>query len=308
MTLYVDTRFLDTEALATITENGRSVTLTADPHEAEAVMVMTSFFKDREPLSMPKLKWIQLLSAGFDGAALEAYAKKGITITNAKDVYSVQIAEDVFSKILAMDRNIPAYVRQMEHGAWTRHRVDHEIMGSVCGIVGAGSIGREVAMRMKAFGATTIGLRRTEMSAPYIDTVVTGHEGFMNLLSLSDYVIVSVPLDDNTFHMFSHEAFSAMKPTALLVNVARGDVIDQDALVKALAEGRIRGAALDVTSPEPLPSDSPLWKMPNVLITPHAASESPIQVARLFGMVAANLKRYLRDEPLHHTVDVTATR
>ena len=306
MTLYVDTRFLDTEALAEITGNGRSVTLTDDPHEAEAVMVMTSFFKDHTPSSMPNLKWIQLLSAGFDGADLDAYAKKGVIITNAKDVYSVQIAEDVFSKILSMDRNIPTYAKQMDQGLWKRHRVDHEIMGSVCGIVGAGSIGREVAKRMKAFGATTIGLRRSQKSAPYIDTVVTGHEGFVTLLRQSDYVIVSVPLDDNTFHMFSGEAFSAMKPTSLLVNIARGDVIDQDALINALEEGRIRGAALDVTSPEPLPQDSPLWRMPNVLITPHAASESPRQLARLFDMVAANLKRYLLREPLHHTIDVTA--
>ncbi|MCF7932054.1 MAG: D-2-hydroxyacid dehydrogenase [Acholeplasmataceae bacterium] len=305
MLIYMDDRFLDLEALYALAETTKGFSITTDPNDfskVDVVMVMPSFFKDKELNMIPKLSWVQLMAAGYDGLDLEAFRKRNIVVTNAKDVYSIQIAEDVFSKILFLNRHLDRYHAQMKTKVWDRHRVNHEIYGSVAGIVGAGAIGIEIAKRMKAFGAKTIGYRTRQIETPHMDETVTGPAGFDRLLHESDYVIAALPLTKHTKHIFDAAVFAKMKENAMFVNIARGGIVAQDALVHALKTKTIRAAALDVTDPEPLPADHELWTMKEVLITPHVASESPFQIQRLTALLETNIRRALENASLENII------
>lgn len=295
MRLYVDRRFITDFYLEQLKEHFPDIDLLpeSDKTKAETLMVMPSFFR-RFPIDhFPDLRWVQLLSAGYDGVPLETLRERHILLTNARDVYSIQIAEDVFSKILSFNRHVTTYHEQMKKGSWERHDVFHEIHGSTVGLIGAGSIATEIAKRMKAFGAHTIGFRRKAESVPHIDRIVTDSYGLDEIYRTSDYLILSIPLNSETRHMISKDVFERMKNSALIINVARGDIIVQDDLVDALDKGSIRGALLDVTSPEPLPKNHPLWHMKQVFITPHTASESPYAYDRIYRMVHRNLTNHL---------------
>lgn len=272
--------------------------------EAEVLMVMPSFFKRVSLDRYPDLFWVQLLSAGYDGVPLDELSKRKIVLTNARNVYSIQIAEDVFSKILAFNRHVTTYHEQMKEQSWERHEVFHEIHGSTVGLIGAGSIAIEIAKRMKAFGAHTIGYKRTLENVPFFDRIVTDRNGLEEIYRQSDYLILSIPLNEKTRFMIGRDVFQKMKPSALIVNIARGDIILQDDLIDALNEGLIRGALLDVTSPEPLPKEHPLWHMKQVFITPHTASESPYVYDRLYELVRKNLSNRLSDRKLDFIVNI----
>jgi len=271
--------------------------------EAEVLMVMPSFFKHDSLRQYPDLSWIQLLSAGYDGVSLKELLERKIVLTNARNVYSIQIAEDVFSKILSFDRHVTTYYEQMKAQSWERHEVLHEIYGSTVGLIGAGSIASEIAKRMKAFGAYTIGYKRTLADVPYFDQIVTDPEGLDEIYRRSDYLILAIPLNEKTKFMIGQSVFRKMKDTALIVNVARGDIIRQSDLIDALNEGLIRGALLDVTSPEPLPKGHPLWHMNRVFITPHTASESPYAYDRLYQLVHRNLANRFQNRKLDFIVN-----
>ncbi|MFP4177429.1 MAG: D-2-hydroxyacid dehydrogenase [Acholeplasmataceae bacterium] len=304
MRIHVDRRFIPDSYVEQLKNSFPEVEFLAEERktEAEALMVMPSFFKDVSLDRYPDLVWVQLLSAGYDGVPLEALFRRRILLTNAKDVYSIQIAEDVFAKILSFDRHVMTYYEQMKEGIWERHEVRCEIHGSTVGLIGAGSIPRAVAKRMKAFGAHTIGYKRTHADIPYFDRIVTDLSGLDEIYRTSDYLILAIPLNEKTRYMVDRSVLQRMKETALLVNVARGDIIRQDDLIEALDEGRIRGALLDVTSPEPLPKEHPLWYTDRVLITPHTAAESPYIFERIYQLVHRNLADYLNGRSLDSTV------
>jgi D-2-hydroxyacid dehydrogenase (NADP+) len=271
-------------------------------YDADAIFCMPGVAVKNKLELFPNLKWIQLLTAGYDPVDVDYIHQKNIVLTNAKDVFSIQIAEDVISKILYFNKNIKAYANQMDSGTWKHHKVNHEISLSTIGIIGTGSIGLEVAKRLKAFETNIVGYKRKREELPHFDKIYYGKDGLYQVLKESDYVIISLPLNKDTFHLIGKKELQMMKPSALLINVARGDIVDQDALVEALANKTIRGAGLDVTSPEPLPSDHPLWKLRNVFITPHNSSSGPYMLKRLIDEVDDTLNRYINNETLDNII------
>lgn len=263
-------------------------------HDVEAMVIMNSSLKQINIDDYPKVKWIQLLMAGFDNINIDKIKNKGILIGNARDIFSISIAEDVFSKILLFNRNTKFYLDSMKSKTWSPIKKEPEINNSVVSILGTGSIGQEVAKRMKAFGAKKIlGYKQSKTTVPYFDEIYTDQDGLNYVIKEADYLILALPLNNNTYHIIDEEKLNLMKPTALLINVARGDVVDQDALIEALKQKKIRGAGLDVTTPEPLPVDSELWNLDNVFITPHNASSSPYMKDRLYEMTLLNLELFI---------------
>jgi phosphoglycerate dehydrogenase-like enzyme len=190
----------------------------------------------------------------------------------------------------------------MKQGIWHPIRREPELYESTVGILGTGSIGQTIASRLKAFNTHNIGYRQTKESVPFFDEIVSDEEGLIHLLKQSDYVIITLPLSEKTKHMIDKEKLSYLKKNAVLINVARGDIIDQEALVECLKKGSIRGAGLDVTTPEPLPPNHELWALPNVLITPHNSSSSPKLLSRLVELMDDNLTRYKMNQPLKFIV------
>jgi len=271
-------------------------------YDAEIIISMPGYLLKDNLKKYLKLKMICLLTAGYDTLDLTYIQSRGIVLANAKDVFSIQIAEDIFAKILYMNRNYKLYQEQMKDGVWKHHPVTHEIAESTVGIIGTGSIGQEVAKRMKAFGAKTVGYRKRNESVPHIDHLYTTKEGLYQLYQESDYIIISIPLDQHTTHFVDNHAFSLMKKDALIINVARGKIIDQDAMIHALKTNRIRGVCLDVMTPEPLPMNHELWKLSNVFITPHNASASPHVRKRLMQVVVSTLEAYLQNRKLENQV------
>lgn len=306
MIIHVDQRSMIGNSIDKLIKCFPDITFIMDAEasfEAEAIFAMPYFFKEQRLKDYPHLKWIQNLAAGYDKVEFPYIRQRGIVFCNARDVYSTQIAEDVFAKILDFNRHLHTYHLQMATGDWGRHKVHHEIAGATAGIIGTGSIASTVAKRMKAFEATVLGYRRKNEPAPFFDAIYTGRQGLLKMLSQSDYVIVTAALNHETRHLLDDEAFAHMKSNAFVVNIARGELIDQDALVRALESKRIAGAGLDVTTPEPLPPNHPLWRFKQVLITPHASSESPYVHERLDDLVHENLRRYRNHEPLLNIID-----
>ena len=250
------------------------------------------------------LKWIQLPSAGADGYTDRRLYYRGDTVlTNSSGVFSQPIAEHVIGMILAFYRNISLYIDRKKYKSWDRFDA-RDFYGSTVGIVGLGSIGSEVAKRSRALGAKVLAFKRTYAEKPdYVDELMYGDEGLDKLLELSDSVVLALPNTNKTKGILSEGRLRMMKKNAFIVNIGRGALIDQDALIRALKEKWISGAGLDVTSPEPLLKDSPLWDMPNVIITPHASGSSPTNIKRQFDIFYKNLTLYIEGKPLENQVD-----
>jgi D-2-hydroxyacid dehydrogenase (NADP+) len=270
--------------------------------DSSIAIIMPNFANKTYLDQMPNLKMVQLLTAGFDQLDLNYFKSRNILLAYAKDVFSIQIAEDIFSKILYFNRNLNVFHEQMKQKTWKYMKVNHEIYGSTIGIIGAGSIGIEVAKRMKAFQTKVYGYKKTLENLDYFDQVYNDRKGLEKILKESDYIIISIALSKETYHLIGNKELELMKDSALLINVARGDVIDQEALYNALKHKTIRGAGLDVTSPEPLPSENLLWSLDNILITPHNASSSPYVNLRLIHQVKNSIHRYLKNEKLDNIV------
>lgn len=273
-----------------------------DSFDADVIVSMGSLLEPKSLERYPNLKWIALISAGYDHVDLDYLKKRNIMLTNAKDVFSIQIAEDIISKIMFFNRNLGFHYEKQKERAWKYKSVSNEIYGSTIGILGTGSIGQHVAKRLKAFDTKIIGYKRTFDHIPYFDMIYTEKHGLYELLKESDYVIVALALNDQTKHILDAKALSMMKTNALIINVARGDVIDQQALTKALVSHQIRGAALDVTSPEPLPETDVLWTLDNCFITPHNASASPKIHERIRDEIEDTIDRVIHQKELDNRI------
>ncbi|MCF7931437.1 MAG: D-2-hydroxyacid dehydrogenase [Acholeplasmataceae bacterium] len=270
--------------------------------DAEAILAMPGFLKKENLDQFKNLKWVQVLTAGFDTIDLEYFKSRNIIFTNAKDVFSIQIAEDVFSKILYFNRHIRKHIDHMTKEEWQYEPVHHEIANSTVGILGTGSIGSEIAKRMKAFDARVIGYKSKPSELPYFDTIYHDLKGLNQLYQQSDYIIVALPLNQSTYHFIGKEAFEMMKDQVVFINIARGDIVDQEALIHAIKQQKVRGAGLDVMSPEPLPQDNELWKMEEVLITPHNSSSSPHVNQRLMTAVIDSILCYKTDKKFKNRI------
>jgi phosphoglycerate dehydrogenase-like enzyme len=257
----------------------------------------------------PRVQWIQLLSAGAERCvSIPAVPERDILVTNMQRVGGPVMAEHVMAMTLALARGLQTYVREQEAGRWNRDAVGDEgsmaLQGKTMLIAGLGGIGTEVARRAYAFDMRIIATRASSKAAPPYVSHVGPPEELMTLLREADVVVNSLPLTPETKGLFDARAFAAMKPRALFINVGRGATVVTTELTRALAEKRLGGAGLDVTDPEPLPPDSPLWKMPNVIITPHVSTDSDFGTERHWQIARENLRRYVAGERMLSVVDV----
>ncbi len=272
---------------------------------AEAEVVLAGRWSDELWQSAPNLRWVQSGGAGVERFLTPDFVASPIILTNAAGVYAIPIADHVLALMLAFSRGLPRHFRNQADHKWEWDGGD-ELNGKCLGIVGMGGIGRELAKRAKAFGMRVIATRRRpDQPSPFADQV-RGADAVPWLLAESDYVVLCAALTPETRHMIAEAELAAMKPTAHLINVGRGGLVDEPALIRALEAGRIAGAGLDVTAEEPLPADSPLWSMPNVIITPHSSGSSPRSHERLMDLFCKNLGRYLAGRELLNVVDKQA--
>ena len=251
------------------------------------------------------VKWMHFISAGREGYE-ELGWPPGIVVSYAGGGVAPAGAEHAMALMLALGRRVPDMVRTvMARRAWDRTLVAphaRSLEGGTLAIVGYGHIGRELAKRARAFDMRIVTVARSPQRDALVDEALP-LASLHQALAQADVVVVAIALTPETTHLLGDAEFAACKPGALIVNVARGPVLDQPALVRALHAGRIGGAAVDVSDPEPLPADDPLWSAPNVLVSPHfAGSGSPRSVQRLAQGVADNLRRLMAGEPLQHVV------
>lgn len=239
----------------------------------------------------PNLKWIQAMAAGVDQLPLQAIAAKGILLTNVRGSHSVQMSEHVIWSILNLLRQGKAVMRQQEQKIWSAKLKIEEMNAKTVCIVGAGTIGTAVAEKCHAFGMKVWGISQSGKSYPGFDRV--GRlEDIENFLKESDIVVALLPLTPKTQQFFNTERFNQMKDGVYFINVARGPVVDEEALVKALQKGKVQSAALDVFVTEPLEESSPFWTMDNVFLTPHIAGRSPQYTQRMFDVFLKNINEY----------------
>jgi D-2-hydroxyacid dehydrogenase (NADP+) len=248
------------------------------------------------------LKWIHSTAAGVDQLLFPEVLERDIVMTTSSGIHP-QLVEHVFAVMLAFTRRLHVAVRDQLQRRWDRARaVGGEVAGTTLGILGLGTIGREIAGKAGAFGMRVIGTKRTPGPVPGVEQVMPP-EGLSDVLRQADTVVVVLPLTGRTRGLIGADELRMMKRTALLINVGRGPVVQEAALVRALREGWIAGAALDVFEREPLTPDSPLYELENVILTPHVSGASPHYMDRAVPLFCENLRRYLQGEPLLNVVD-----
>ena len=250
------------------------------------------------------LRWLQITGAGVENLLFPALVESSVLVTNFSGVHAPNMAEHLVAMMLAFARGLPEIMRfQVRHEWHHAERGTFELGGQTLGVLGLGDIGNALAWRANALGMRVVGLKRRSTDLPRGVERIYLPDELPALLAESDHVASALPLTPRTRHLLGVAEFAAMRPSAYVYNVGRGAVIDQAALVDALRAGRIAGAGLDVTDPEPLPADSPLWDMPNVLITSHTSGGSPRYWERGIEILLENIGRYRRDEPLLNVVD-----
>jgi len=267
-----------------------------------------------------KLRWIHSPAAAVHQLLIPEIVASDVVVTNARGVHGPVVAEHALALILALAKCLPSAMRWQAQHAWAQEQLwrerphPREIAGATLGLIGVGSIGGEVAGRAEALGMRILAVREhpekgTDWARPAAPAVaaeppaVCGPEGLEQTLRESDYVVVAAPLTGKTRALLDAPRLACMKREACLVNVSRGALVEERALIAALESGRIGGAALDVFEHEPLSSDSPLWDLPNVLITPHSAALTDRLWQRHYELIAKNLQHYLAGQPLLSAVD-----
>jgi phosphoglycerate dehydrogenase-like enzyme len=255
----------------------------------------------------PALRWVHSISAGVDNVVTPLSRQRGLQVTNARGVFSPPIAEYVVMMCLAIARRLPQLFDLQRERTWQPLRGE-ELGGLTVGIVGYGSIGAEVARLLEPFGTRVIATRRhpERGSGARANVEVWGADRLHELLGAVDVVVVAAPLTDETSGLIGARELQQMPGHAWLINIARGRLVEETALRRALANGWIGGAVLDVFDEEPLPADSPLYDTPNLVITPHTSWSSDRVVERSIDLFVANLERYLAGQPLENLVDLEA--
>jgi phosphoglycerate dehydrogenase-like enzyme len=308
--------------------------LTDEPVDDVEVLLrgwLSSDAFDRLLARAPRLAWVHSASAGVERALTPAARERGLIITNARGVFSRPIAEYVLMMILAVSRRLPGLLELQRERTW-QPLEGVELRDVTVGIVGLGSIGRAVGALATAFGCRVVAIRRrseqgsgslaagrgataggnadASAEGPSFGEImldrVGGPETLPQLLAESDFVVLAAPLTPETEDMIDAEALAAMKPTAWLINVARGRLIDERALINALSDGGIGGAVLDTFRDEPLSPSSPFYELPNVIVTPHTSWSSGRVLDRSVELFCDNLRRYAAGEPLLNVVDPSA--
>lgn len=245
-----------------------------------------------------RLQWVQSTWAGTD-VLLSPNKRTDYVLTGVKGVFGSQISEYVFAYILALERNIFEVYENQKNRVWKNipyEGLDERLIG-VCGL---GSIGRHVAKMAGNFEMNVWGYKRTYEEVTEVDRVFSETD-FQEFLAKPDYIVITLPNTSKTFHLFDYDAFLTMKSSAVLINVGRGSVVDENSLIRALEEKLIGGAILDVFKKEPLPEESPLWSLPNVIITPHnSATSFPKDIIKIF---TENYRRFVEKKPFQHVIE-----
>jgi len=250
----------------------------------------------------PKLRWIHSTAAGVDQLLHPEVLEREIVITSSSGIHQ-PLVEHVFAMVLALTRRLHIAIRNQMHRRWERRQaMGDEVRGKTMGVLGLGHIGAEIAEKAHVFGMRVIGTKRTPAAVPYVDRIYPPDE-LREVLRASDVVVIALPLTPDTRGLLGEAAFRAMKRTALVINIGRGPIVQEAALVQALQDGWIGGAGLDVFEREPLPADSPLWGMEHVIITPHVSGGWPGYMDAAIPLLCDNLRRYLDGAPMRNLVD-----
>ncbi len=256
-------------------------------------------------LMCPKLRWVHSRSAGLERSLFPELVAKDIRLTNGSGVFSPSLGEFTLAAILYFAKDFRRMIRNQMAGAWSQFDVEM-VSGKTVGIAGYGDIGRAIAARCRAMGMEILAVKRNlpddAKSDPLVDRYFA-RERLSEMLALCDYVAVAAPLTPETRGMLGKAEFAAMKKSAVVINVGRGPVIDEKAMIAALAEGRIKGAALDVFDEEPLPTGHPFYRMENVLLSPHCADHTAEWLDDAMRFFITQFERYRRGEPLLNVVD-----
>lgn len=238
------------------------------------------------------LQWVQALSAGVNTYDVDAIQAAGAILTTVSGIHAQPIAEQVLGYMLAFERGFHTAFRQQQRGMWERYQVG-ELQGSTLGIVGVGAIGQRIAELANALGMQTLGIKRDLATGGDSVDELFGPDGLYEVLVRSEYTVLACPLTDETRGLIGRMELEAMNDEGVLINIARGDIVVEEMLIRALQSGWIRGAALDVFSTEPLPMNSPLWSLSNVITTPHMAGLTPHYMERSAAIVAENYQAFV---------------
>jgi phosphoglycerate dehydrogenase-like enzyme len=263
-------------------------------------------------VAAPRLRWVHSAAAGARATLFREMRDSDVVLTNSAGIYAEPLAEWAMAAVLHFARGFDLAVRGKLEGRWPYDEMaafghpQREVAGSTIGIVGFGGIGRAIGQRARALGMHVLAVRsRTGIGVPEGADGVVGSEGLSDVLARSHYVVLSLPETSSTTGLIGAPELGVMRPDSVLLNLSRGGIVDEEALVEALSAGRIRGAALDVFREEPLPADSPLWTLDNVLITPHAGAISPRFWERETGLMVRNIGHYLAGGRMENVVDKT---
>jgi phosphoglycerate dehydrogenase-like enzyme len=260
----------------------------------------------REVFGMcPKVRWVHCRAAGLDDLLFPELIESPVPLTNGSGVFSPPLGEFVLGAILYFAKDFRRLIRNQTAGVWEPFDVT-EISGRTAGIVGYGDIGRAVATRLRAMGMQVLACRRTAPPLDHVDPLIGkfyGPDGLPEMIALCDYVVATAPLTPQTRGMIGAREFAAMKPGAVILNVGRGAVIDEAAMIQALTEKRILGAGLDVFTTEPLPPGHPFFALDNVLLSPHSADHTPDWLDRAMQFFVAQFERFAKGDPLLNVVD-----
>jgi len=253
----------------------------------------------RVSLDAVNLRWFHTFSAGVDHPVFSMLAANGAVLTNSSGSTATPIAETVMMYLLALTRRLPDWFRAQVDHRWDRHRIT-ELLGARVAVLGMGPIGLEIIRLTEAFGMEPIGIRQRIRGDETVETHTI--DELPRILPTVDIVVIALPLTDQTKQLIDASMIEAMAPGTLLVNIGRGEIVDENALVDALRSGHLGGAGLDVFTTEPLPAESSLWDLPNVIVTPHSSGASDASNLRAIDVFCANLARWTAGEPLHHRV------
>lgn len=286
------------------------IVVTDQPEQMEPLLDEIEIVAGHFPHAMipraPRLRWFQQWGAGTDWLMrYPEVASLDFMLTNASGVHAVPISEHILAYMLAFSRRLPEAMRAQQQHAWQRDGSPEafELAGKTMLLVGVGAIGQRTALVAGVLGMRVIGVRSDpSKSVPGVEYMI-GPEALETALPKADFVVLTIPLTAETRGLFNARLFERMKPAAYFINIGRGGTVDEEALIQALRSGQIAGAGLDVFATEPLPPDSPLWDMENVIITGHYSGSTPHYDRRALEIFIDNLERYLKNKPMRNVVD-----
>ncbi|MGG3797758.1 D-2-hydroxyacid dehydrogenase [Metabacillus fastidiosus] len=245
-----------------------------------------------------KLRWFQSWSAGINKLPLKSFKELNIILTGASGVHAYPVSETIFALMLALTRKIDTYVKNQREKKWHHSGLNLEMHEKTVGIIGVGAIGKETAKIAKAFGMRVLGVRHSGIREEYVDEMFKLGE-LDSIIPACDYIVITLPLTEETYHLFGAKQFQLMKKSAFFINIGRGNIVVEQELIKALQQKTITGAGLDVFEKEPLSEDNPLWDLENVIITPHSSGSTEHYAKRVIeDIFIPNLQSYLAEETL----------